>query len=82
MEVEPEKLVLSSSWNSPSASAGIPTNYMTVRYELAASGDGTELTLIQENDEMQPRPADSPQEDWKTALEEIKSRLEGELQNV
>jgi len=82
LQVEPERLVLSSLWNSPSAVAGNPTNFMTVRYELAASGDGTELTLIQENDAMQPGPVDIPQEDWVEALEDIKQRLEGELQNV
>ena len=82
LEVEPERLVLSSSWNSPSAVAGIPTNFMTVRYELAASNDGTELTLIQENDETQDGMAEASQQDWLMTLEDIKRLLESELQNA
>jgi uncharacterized protein YndB with AHSA1/START domain len=45
----PEKELITSYWSSMSGKADLPENYNTVTYTLKKEGDGTRLTLIQDN---------------------------------
>jgi len=49
LQVEPEKLLVSTFWSSLSSLPDTPENYKTVRYELSAEGGGIKLTLTQDN---------------------------------
>ena len=81
LEVEPERLFVSTFWSSLSGVEDIPENYKTVRYELAPASDGTKLTIIQDNNETQEEASHSEQ-NWKMVLEGIKKLLEGEKQGT
>jgi len=57
LQVEPGKLLVSTYWSALSGLPDIPENYQTVRYELAAEGGGTRLTIVQDNN-ASPEDAD------------------------
>ena len=75
LQVEPEKLLVSTFWSSLSGLPDVPENYKTVRYELAPEGNGTRLTVAQGNNISQEE-ADHSEQNWKTVLEGIKKVLE------
>ena len=76
LQVEKEKLLVSTFWSSLSALADIPENYKTVRYELSADDKGTRLTITQDNNISQEE-ADHSGQNWKMVLEGIKKLVEG-----
>ena len=76
LQVEKEKLLVSTFWSSLSALADIPENYKTVRYELSADNKGTRLTITQDNNNSQEE-ADHSGQNWKMVLEGIKKLVEG-----
>ena len=76
LQIEPGKLLVSTYWSSFSGVPDIPENYQTVRYELSAEGDGTRLTITQDNNATQEAAAHSEQ-NWKMVLDGIKKLLEG-----
>ena len=76
LQVEPQKLLVSTYWSSLSGLADIPENYNTVRYELSAEGSRTQLTIIQDNNATQEDASHSEQ-NWKMVLDGIKNLLEG-----
>jgi uncharacterized protein YndB with AHSA1/START domain len=49
VSVAPEKLLVSTYWSAFTGMPDEPENYSTVRYELAPEGDGTRITIIQDN---------------------------------
>ena len=71
LQIEKEKLLVSTFWSSLSALADIPENYKTVRYELSADNKGTRLTITQDNNNSQEE-ADHSGQNWKMVLEGIK----------
>ncbi len=75
LQIEPGKLLVSTFWSSLSGLPDIPENYQTVRYELSAKGDGTHLTLTQDNNASQEEANHSAQ-NWKVVLEGMKKLLE------
>ena len=75
LQVEPEKLLVSTFWSSFSGLPDAPENYKTVRYELAPEGSGTRLVVSQDNNVSQEE-ADHSVQNWKTVLEGIKKILE------
>ena len=75
LQVEPGKLLVSTFWSSLSGVPDLPENYKTVRYELSAEGDGTRLTVIQDNNASQEE-ADHSEQNWKMVLEGIKKLVE------
>ena len=75
LHVEPGKLLVSTFWSSLSGLSGIPENYKTVRYELSTAGDGTRLTLTQDNNDSQEE-ADHSEQNWKMVLDGLKNLLE------
>ncbi len=76
LEVEPERLIVSTYWSSLSGLADVPENYQTVRYELAAEGNRTQLTVIQDNNATQT-DADHSAQNWGMVLNGMKQLLEG-----
>jgi len=51
--------------------ADVPENYHEVRYDLAPSGDGTRVTITQDNNPTQ-EAAEHSTANWKTTLESLK----------
>ncbi len=76
MQIEPNKVLVSTFWSALSGLPDIPENYQTVRYELSPEGKGTRLTIVQDNNATQA-DADHSAQNWKMVLESIKQILEG-----
>jgi len=76
LQIEKEKLLVSTFWSSLSGLADTPENYKTVRYELSADNKGTRLTITQDNNNSQEE-ADHSGQNWKMVLEGIKKLVEG-----
>jgi len=77
LQIEPERLLVSSFWSALAGLPDIPENYKTVRYELSPAGAGTRLTLTQDNNASQEQ-ADHSTQNWKMVLEGLKKLLEGQ----
>jgi uncharacterized protein YndB with AHSA1/START domain len=75
LQVEPNKLLVSTFWSALSGLPDVPENYQTVRYELAPEGDGTRLTLTQDNNASQAE-ADHSAQNWQMVLTGLKELLE------
>ena len=76
LQLEPGKLLVSTFWSSLSGLPDIPENYKTVRYELSTEGDGTRLTITQDNNGSQEE-ANHSEQNWKMVLDGMKKLLEG-----
>lgn len=75
LQNEPGQLLVSTFWSSLSGVPDVPENYKTVRYELAADGAGTLLTITQDNNDSQEE-ADHSAQNWRMVLDGIKRLLE------
>ena len=75
LQVEPEKLLVSTFWSALSGLPDIPENYQTVRYELSSENGGTRLTLTQDNNDSEEGAKHSEQ-NWNMVLEGLKKLLE------
>src|SRR5262245_19213385 len=76
LEIEPEKLLVSSFLSASSGLPDEPENYHTVRYELASEGSGTQLTITQDNNKS-AEEANHSTENWNIVLEGMKKLLDG-----
>lgn len=76
LEIEPGKRLASTFWSALAGLPDAPENYKTVRYELSPQGDGTRLTITQDNNASQEEASHSEQ-NWQTVLDGIKKLLEG-----
>ena len=76
VQIEVEKLLVSTFWSSLSGLPDVPENYKTVRYELTADGNGTRLTITQDNNDSQ-EDANHSEQNWKMVLDGLKKLLEG-----
>jgi uncharacterized protein YndB with AHSA1/START domain len=75
LQIEPDKLLVSTFWSSLAGLPDLPENYKTVRYELLPESDGTKLTIIQDNNATQEE-ADHSTQNWTTVLDKLKELLE------
>jgi uncharacterized protein YndB with AHSA1/START domain len=75
MQVEQGRLLVSTFWSSLAGLPDAPENYQTVSYELSTKGNGTKLTLTQDNNNTQEEASHSEQ-NWKMVLEGMKKLLE------
>lgn len=75
LQIEPEKLLVSTFWSSLTGLPDIPENYKTVRYEFSPEGNGTKLTITQDNNATQEE-ADHSTQNWKTVLDKLRELLE------
>lgn len=76
VQVEPERLLVSTFWSALSGVPDEPEYYKTVRYDLAPDGAGTRLTITQDNNASEEE-AQHSSENWRMVLEGIKKLLEG-----
>ena len=75
LQVEPGRLLVSTFWSALSGLPAVPENYQTVRYELATEGNGTRLTVTQDNNATQ-EDADHSAQNWRMALGGMKKVIE------
>lgn len=76
LQIEPEKLLVSTFWSSLAGLPDLPENYKTVHYELSPENGGTRLIIIQDNNASQEE-ADHSAQNWNTVLDGMKKLLEG-----
>ena len=76
LQVEPEKLLVSTFWSALSGLPDVPENYNTIRYELSSEDGGTRLSIIQDNNATQ-QDADHSAQNWQMVLDGLKKLLEG-----
>ncbi len=76
LEIEPEKLLMSTHWSPLSGVPDLPENHHTVTYTLSDKGDSTEVTITQDNNASEEEKEHSEQ-NWKVVLEGMKKLLEG-----
>ena len=76
LQMEEGKLLVSTFWSALSGKPDVSENYQTIRYELSADGDGTKLTLTQDNNASQEE-ANHSRENWKMVLDGMKKLVEG-----
>lgn len=75
LQIEPEKLLVSTFWSSLAGLPDAPENYKTVYYELSQKNGGTKLTITQDNNADQGE-ADHSAQNWNTVLDSLKKLLE------
>ena len=75
LQIEPEKLLVSTFWSSLAGLPDVPENYKTVRYELSPEGSRTKLTITQDNNDTQEE-ANHSEQNWNTVLDKLKELLE------
>ena len=75
VQFEPGKLIVSTYWSPLSGLADSPENYKTVRYELSYEGNGTRLTITQDNNDTEEEARHSEQ-NWNMVLDGLKKLLE------
>ena len=75
LQIEPDKLLVSTFWSSLAGLPDLPENYKTVRYELSPEGSRTKLTITQDNNDTQEE-ANHSEQNWKTVLGQLKELLE------
>ena len=75
LKIEPEKYLKTTYWSSMSGKADVPENYNNVEYKLSPEGEGTQLTITQDNNPTQ-ESADHSQKNWETVLKTMKELLE------
>ena len=76
LQIEPEKLLVSTFWSSLAGLPDLPENYKTVHYELSPENGRTRLTITQDNNANQEE-ADHSAQNWNTVLDGMKKLLEG-----
>jgi len=75
LQIESEKLLVSTFWSSLSGKPDRPENYQTVRYELLPEDNGTRLSVTQDNNDSQEE-ANQSEQNWKMMLDGMKKLLE------
>ena len=75
LEVTPPTRMRVTHFSPLTGDADVPENYHEVRYDLAAAGEGTRVTVTQDNNTTQ-EAADHSTANWKTMLESLKKVAE------
>jgi uncharacterized protein YndB with AHSA1/START domain len=75
LEIEPERLLVSTHWSPLSGVPDAPENYHTVTYRLLEKDSGTEVTIFQDNNASEDEKTHSEQ-NWKAVLEGMKKVVE------
>jgi uncharacterized protein YndB with AHSA1/START domain len=75
LQIEPNKLLVSTFWSALAGLPDTPENYKTVRYELSTTGKTVRLTIIQDNNATQEE-ADHSAQNWEMVLAGIKKLVE------
>jgi uncharacterized protein YndB with AHSA1/START domain len=75
LKVEPEKRLVCTHWSPMSGTPDAPENYHQVTYELHPSGNATQLSISQDNNDDEEEMQHSRQ-NWEVVLENMKNFLE------
>jgi uncharacterized protein YndB with AHSA1/START domain len=75
LQKEVARLLVTTYWSSLSGLPDIPEYYKTVRYELSPAGNGTKLSVTQDNNDSR-EDARQSEENWEMVLESIKTLVE------
>ncbi|MEJ0021691.1 MAG: SRPBCC family protein [Candidatus Doudnabacteria bacterium] len=75
LEIEPEKLLVSTYWSSMSGTPDVPESYQKVSYKLDPSGGGTKLTITQEGNATE-ESAKHSEGNWNQVLQSLKKIVE------
>ena len=78
LEVEPQRSLVVTHWSPLSGTADAPENYHNVRYALIANGEGTSVSIRQDNNASQEEVEHS-KANWQSVLDGLKALLEGDL---
>ena len=78
VEIEKDRLLVSTFWSPMSGVPDMPEYYKTVTYELFPEGQGTRLVLTQDNNDSEEE-ANLSAENWKGVLGGIKKVVEDGL---
>ena len=76
LEVTPGQRLVSTYWSSMGGKPDVPESYNTVTYELAPEGDGTRLTVTQDNNASEEE-REHAAGNWRTVLDGLKQVVEG-----
>jgi uncharacterized protein YndB with AHSA1/START domain len=77
LEVDPVQHLRYTHWSPMGGSADRPENYHTVAFDLAADGDGTRLSLSQDNNPSQAVANAMAERNWAPMLDGLKDVAEG-----
>ena len=75
LQMEPERLLVSTHWSPLSGLADHPNNYHRVSYLLEPAGDGTNVTIRQDNNATDQEKSHS-EENWRAVLDGLKRLVE------
>lgn len=75
LDIVPEKLLVTNYWSGFSGLPDAPENYQKVSYIIKEKDGGTELSIIQENNESEEKTKHS-EGNWNMVLGEMKKLLE------
>jgi uncharacterized protein YndB with AHSA1/START domain len=75
LDIEPGQRLVSTFWSSLGGLPDAPENYNTVRYDLTPEGDGTRLTITQDNNPNE-EAARHAEGNWRMVLDGIKKLVE------
>jgi uncharacterized protein YndB with AHSA1/START domain len=76
LEVDPIQHLRYTHWSPMGGSEDRPENYHTVSFDLAADGDGTRLSLTQDNNPSQAEAEAMAENNWGPMLEGLKATAE------
>jgi len=76
LEIQPEKLFVSTHWSPLSGVPDLPENYHTVTYQLSEKNGKTEVTITQDKNSSEEEKEHSEQ-NWKAILEGLIKLVEG-----
>ena len=76
IEVEPQRRLVVTHFSPMSGQPDVPENYHTLTYVLEPRGEGTHLSLSQDNNASEEEAAHS-RDNWATMLSALKNVVEG-----
>jgi uncharacterized protein YndB with AHSA1/START domain len=76
LEVDPVQHLRYTHWSPMGGSEDAPENYHTVAFDLAADGDGTRLSLTQDNNPSQAEADAMAENNWGPMLDGLKETAE------
>ena len=76
LEVDPVQHLRYTHWSPMGGSEDRPENYHTVSFDLAADGDGTRLSLTQDNNPSQAEAEAMAENNWGPMLDGLKATAE------
>ena len=81
-KIDKERILSHTYWSNLSGIADIPDNYATVTYELHSKGDGTTLTITQENKKgtEAEKAYENSGDNWEMVMQKMKDLLEKEYE--